>query len=202
MQRAEFWESQIRAFEKADRLCPPKEGAILFTGSSSIRLWHTLERDMAPLPVINRGFGGCHLGHVVQYAQQIILPYRPSAIVLYAGENDLAWPSRKSAETVLAAFKQLVALVQARLPGTRVYFLSIKRSWLRRGRWPAMQEANRLVQEFVDGREDVAFVDVTTPMLDGQGNPRPEFLPWYRIHMTAKGYELWTSIIKPVLEQV
>src|SRR5262249_42946681 len=129
MQRAEFWESQIRAFEKADRLCPPKEGAILFTGSSSIRLWHTLERDMAPLPVINRGFGGSHLGHVVHYAQQIILPYRPRAIVLYAGENDLAWPSRKTAEIVLTDFKQLVALVQARLPGTRVYFLSIKRSW-------------------------------------------------------------------------
>jgi hypothetical protein len=52
MQRAGFWEFQIRAFEKADRLHPPQPGAILFTGSSSIRLWSTLERDMAPLRVL------------------------------------------------------------------------------------------------------------------------------------------------------
>src|SRR6266699_3090136 len=53
MQTAEFWEAQIRAFEEADRFRPPEPGAIVFTGSSSIRLWGTLEQDMAPLRVVN-----------------------------------------------------------------------------------------------------------------------------------------------------
>src|SRR5262245_38577755 len=200
MQRADFWEFQIRAFEEADRLHRPEAGAILFTGSSSIRRWRTLERDMAPLRVLNRGFGGCHLAHVSHYVERVVLPYRPRAVVLYAGENDLGWLSRKTPETVLEDFKYFVAKVQEKLPGTRVYFLAIKRSPFRRGRWAAMDEANRLVREFAGGREGVAFIDTGRPMLDANGDPRPEYLPWYRLHLTAKGYELWASILRPVLE--
>jgi lysophospholipase L1-like esterase len=200
MQWADFWDYQIRAFEKADRLQAPPAGTVLFTGSSSVRLWRTLERDMAPLGVLNRGFGGCHLAHVNHYLSRIVLPYRPRAVVLYAGENDLGWPSRKAPETVLEDFKHLVAMVQAELPGTRIYFLAIKRSPFRRGRWPAMDEANRLVKEFASHGAGVTFIDTCAPMLDAAGNPRPEYLPWYRLHLTARGYGLWVSIIKPILE--
>jgi lysophospholipase L1-like esterase len=200
IQRADFWESQIRAFEEADRLRPPASGAVVFTGSSSIRLWRTLERDLAPLRVLNRGFGGCHLAHVNKFVGRVVLPYLPRAVVLYAGENDLAWPSRKTPAAVLEDFKRLVATVQERLPGTRVYFLAIKRSPIRRGRWAAMDEANRLVREFAAGREGVVFLDTSMPLLDARGVPRPEYLPWYRLHLTAKGYGLWASILRPVLE--
>jgi lysophospholipase L1-like esterase len=200
MQHATFWEFQIRAFEKADRLHPPTPGAILFTGSSSIRYWTTLGRDLAPLPVLNRGFGGCHLAHVVHYAERIVLPYRPRAIVLYAGENDLGWPSAKTPETVLEDLKSFVALVQARLPGTGVHFLSIKLSPFRWRRWEAMKRANRLVEEFARGHEGVRFIDTVSAMLDADGKPCPEYQPWYRLHMKAKGHALWASIVRPVLE--
>jgi lysophospholipase L1-like esterase len=63
-----------------------------------------------------------------------------------------------------------------------------------------MDEANRLVKEFASHGEGVAFLDTSTPMLDAAGNPRPEYLPWYRLHLTAKGYGLWASGIKPILE--
>jgi hypothetical protein len=148
MRHATFWEFQIRAFEKADRLRPPPPGAVLFTGSSSIRYWTTLDRDMAPLRVLNRGFGGCHLAHVLHYAERIVLPCRPRAVVLYAGENDLGWPSAKTPATVVEDFRRFVALVQSTLPGVCVYFLSIKLAPFRRRRWEAMKTANRLVEEF------------------------------------------------------
>jgi hypothetical protein len=199
MQQADFWEFQIRAFEKADQVRPPQPGAVLFVGSSSIRYWRTLERDMAPLPVLNRGFGGSHLDHVLHYAQRTVLPYRPRAVVLYAGENDLSWPSRKTPDTVFQDFQHFVQLLQARLPGTRIYLLAIKRAWIRRGRWPAMEQANRLIQEFAVGCPGVTFVDTCSPMLDARGKPRPEYLPWYRIHLTPQGYALWASILRPIL---
>jgi hypothetical protein len=199
MQRAEFWEFQIRAYEENDRRCWPDPGAILFTGSSSIRYWRTLERDMDPLPVFNRGFGGCHLSHVIHCADRIIFPYRPKAIVLYAGENDLGWTSRKRPGIVLQDFQRFVELARSKLPMTRVYFISIKLARLRRGRWRAMREANKLVEEFARGREGVAFIDTTTAMLNPSGAPKPEFLPWYRMHMTARGYALWSAIVKPIL---
>lgn len=201
MQREGFWEFQVRAFDEADRRHPPGSGAVVFTGSSSIRYWRTLDRDMAPMPVLNRGFGGCHLAHVIQYAERVVIRYRPRAVVLYAGENDLGWPSTKTPEAVLADFKRFVEIVRSRLPGTWVYFISLKLSPFRRGRWRAMREANRLVEEFARGREGVTFIDTSTAMVGPGGNPRQDLLPWYRLHMTAQGYKLWASIIKPILER-
>ncbi len=201
MQHAGFWESQIRAYEKADRLKPPDPGAILFTGSSSIRFWYTLERDMAPLRVLNRGFGGCHLSHVAHFAERIVLPYKPWAVVVYAGENDLAWPNHKTPEDILEDFKQLVALIRGHLPETRVYFLSIKRALLRRGRWALMDRANELIKAFTSAHAGLSYIDTSTPMLDARGSPKAEFLPWYRFHLTRAGYQLWAAIVKPVLER-
>jgi len=201
MQDADFWEPQIRAFEEADKLQPPPCGGVLFTGSSSIRYWRTLERDMAPIPVLNRGFGGSHLGHVNHYADRIVIPYRPQAIVLYAGENDLGWTSKKTPETVLEDFRLFADKVQSALPDVRVYFISIKFSPFRRGRWDSMRRANHLIEAFVRGRKGTSFIDVAKAMLNASGKPRADLLPWYRFHMTGKGYEVWTAIIKPVLER-
>src|SRR5438552_18868707 len=106
MQHAGFWKWQISALEKEDRRHPPQPGTIVFTGSSTMRYWKTLDRDMAPIPVINRGFGGAHIAHVNEYFERIVIPYKPRAVVLYAGGNDLGWPSRKSPETVFEDFKR------------------------------------------------------------------------------------------------
>ena len=109
MMRAAFhdpnaWEGSIRKFEARDRDCPPASGGIVFTGSSSFTLWSTLEQDMAPLPVINRGFGGAFMGDVVRYADRIVLPYEPSAVVLFAGTNDIAGRHPASPRTVADGF--------------------------------------------------------------------------------------------------
>jgi lysophospholipase L1-like esterase len=122
-----------------------------------------------------------------------------SVVVLYAGENDLGWPSKSTPETVFEDFKAFVKTVQTRLPNTRIYFLSIKFSPFRCGRWARMQAANRLIRESAATAQRVTFLDVSAPMLEANGKPRAELMPWYRHHMTPKGYELWTSIIKPVL---
>ena len=49
------WEKVIQAFEAADRMHPPPQDAILFVGSSSIRLWKTLAADFPQHKVVNRG---------------------------------------------------------------------------------------------------------------------------------------------------
>jgi len=86
-------------------------GAIVFTGSSSIFFWETLSENMKPLNAINRGFGGSHLSHVNKYATRIVIQYRPRAVVLYAGENDMSWPWSKSSDTVLKDLQQFVKVI-------------------------------------------------------------------------------------------
>jgi len=199
MQSAGFWESAIVAFEEADREQPPAAGAVVFTGSSSIRMWSSLAEDMAPLAVVNRGFGGSHIAHVNHFAERIVTPYRPSAVVLYAGDNDLAAGSEKTPESVLGDFRRFVEIVHAAQPAAPIYFLAIKPSLSRWDRWPQMSDANARIEAFAAGTEGVEYVDVATPMLGEDGRPRPELFIVDGLHMSEAGYVLWTSILKPVL---
>src|SRR5690606_21985724 len=105
------WEKTIQTFEAADKENPPPQDAILFIGSPSIRGWRTLAEDFAGYEVINRGFGGSQIAESVEFAHRIILPYRPSMVVLYAGENDIR--AGKSPEEVAGDFVAFVETISA-----------------------------------------------------------------------------------------
>src|SRR5574341_999117 len=142
-----FFADEIAAFADADVATPPPERPIVFTGSSSIRLWTTLGADLAPLPVLNRGFGGSQLASVNHYLDDVVLRYRPRAVVLYAGDNDLDERTGKTAADVVVGFETFVARVHAAVPDARIYFLAIKPSRLRWARWPEMARANAAIAE-------------------------------------------------------
>ena len=193
-------EIAISAFEKADKELFPVEGSMLFVGSSSIRAWKTLAEDMAPHPAINRGFGGSQIDDCVHFTDRIVIPYKPSAVVLYAGDNDIA--AGKTPERVLEDFKRFAAVVRGSLPGTPLYFLSIKPSYSRWSIWPNMLKANRLIERYIVKTENLVYIDVSSPMLDKNGNVRRELFIEDDLHMSAKGYRLWTSIVKPRLDAI
>ena len=128
---AQEWESSVRAFERQDKVHPAPPGVIVFTGSSSIAYWSSLADDMKPLPVINRGFGGSEYTDINHYADRVAIAYHPVAVVVYAGDNDLASPGRKSPQSVAQDVQQFVQIVHSKLPETWVYVISIKPSILR-----------------------------------------------------------------------
>jgi lysophospholipase L1-like esterase len=196
---AQEWESTIRAFERQDKAHPVPPGVIVFTGSSSIAYWSSLADDMKPLPVINRGFGGSEYTDVNHYADRIVMTYRPAAVVVYAGDNDLAPGSRKTPESVAQDVRQFVQMVRAKTPETWIYVLSIKPSLSRWKAWPAMKEANQLIQDFLRTQDHAAYIDVATPMLDKSGRPSGDLFIADGLHPSAKCYALWTSLIKPIL---
>jgi lysophospholipase L1-like esterase len=199
MGKTGFWESSIRTFERADQIHAPKPGVIVFTGSSSIHFWHTLSDDMKPLEVINRGFGGSQIAQVNNYAGRIVTPYRPSAVVLYAGDNDLSWPWSKSPESVSSDFRRFVEIIHSQLPETWIYYISIKPTPLRWKNWQTVQKTNKRIEDYCRTQDHVQFIDVSAAMLDAEGQPRRELYRWDGLHMNAQGYALWTSLIKPIL---
>lgn len=192
-----FFEPEIQAFLEADRANPPAPGQIVFFGSSSIRFWSTLAADMAPLPVLNRGFGGAHLSHLIHNAPRVVIPYAPRAVVVYAGDNDIG--TGKSAGTVVADFEALVVLLHAALPETDVYFLSIKPSQLRFSQWPEMAKANEQIRALTLQDPRLHFIDVGQVLLGSDGKPSGEFFRFDGLHLNAKGYAAWTSVVAPVL---
>jgi lysophospholipase L1-like esterase len=191
----EIWRPQIRRWRSDP---PTPAGGILFTGSSSIRRWKTLAKDMAPLAVINRGFGGAHLSHLTHFAREIFASGKPAAVVICAGENDLA--AGKMPERVLMDFITFVDLVQIKCRVPRIYFISIKLSPLRRRKWDAIRRANELIRDSIRSHSGVTFIDINPAMAGPTGEPRRELWGPDGLHLSAEGYGVWTAVIKPVLE--
>jgi len=198
---AQGWEPAIRDFEEQDKIHPPRPGCIVFAGSSSFRFWDTLVSDMKPLDVINRGFGGSEFSDLDQYANRIVIAYRPRAVVVYEGDNDLAEGSSKTPEMVASDFRKFVQTVHAALPDTWIYILAIKPSKLRWNEWPQMKAANKIMRDYAATQERVQYIDIATPMFDANGNLPGDLFKSDGLHPTAKLYAMWTAIIKPILLQ-
>ncbi len=189
--------SEIEAFAAQDRAAPPKACDLVFTGSSSVRFWRTLSEDMAPIPVLNRGFGGSQISDVNFYFDRVVGPYHPRAIFFYAGENDLH--AGKAPDEVAADFERFMALKTARLGATPVYFISLKPSKARLDQKAAQDAVNAKIRAMAQARADLDYVDVVPTMLEADGSPKDIFIA-DGLHMTPAGYALWTAVVRPVAE--
>lgn len=197
--RAHLWEKDIAAFSDSDKKEFPKKKKILFVGSSSIRGWHVLEKDFPGFYTINRGFGGSHLEDVNFYAPQIIFPYKPKLIVLYAGENEVV--AGKSVESVFDDFKKFVASVRKNLPKTRIIVVSAKPSSARREFAPKFAELNSLIETETKKDKRLLYVDIGSPMLDARGEPKKEIFQVDRLHLNDKGYRIWRDALVPQIRR-
>jgi lysophospholipase L1-like esterase len=193
------WESTIQKFEAHDRVKPPPPNVIVFTGSSSITFWSTLEQDMNPLPVINRGFGGSRLDDVVRYAPRIVAAYRPRAVMLFAGTNDIAGSKPKTAREVHDGYRAFVDVIHAALADTPIYYISITPAPSRWKYWPVVQDANRLICAHAATDPRLHFIDLTDAILGLDGKPDRSLFRFDRLHPNKKGYTVWTAAIKPIL---
>ena len=141
------FDAEIAKFDDADRATPPKPGAVVFTGSSSIRLWTTMAEDFPGVRTINRGFGGSEIADAIHYVDRVVLRYQPSQVVFYSGDNDLN--GGKSPAEVAGDYRRFVEAVHSALPKTRVVIIGIKPSLARWALADKMRDTNRRVQELV-----------------------------------------------------
>jgi lysophospholipase L1-like esterase len=191
------WATDMARFAAEDAATPPPERPIVFTGSSSVRMWETLAADFPDVTVLNRGFGGSQVRDAVWYADEVALRYRPRQIVLYAGDNDVS--EGRSAAQVLADTEAFVARIRSVQPGTPIALLGIKPSPSRAHLLGVQRAANDALRTWAATQRNVAYIDVFTPMLDADGIPREDLFIADRLHMNAAGYVLWRDIIGPYL---
>lgn len=190
------WEKSIAAFETRDKKDPPPKQALLFVGSSSIRGWD-LGESFPDRQTINRGFGGSEIADSIRYADRIIIPYQPRVVVVYAGDNDIS--HGKSAETVLADYQKLTRTIHAGLPEARIVFVAIKPSIKRWNLVDEMRKANAMIRKAAAKDARLEFVDIDTPMIGDDGQPRKELFKADGLHLNKQGYQLWSKSVRPYL---
>lgn len=194
------FEAEIQRFEAQDRDNPPPRGAIVLTGSSSITRWNDRSvKDLAPLTVIPRGFGGSVMNDVLHYVDRVVIKYEPRAVVIYEGDNDTDVSRAFPKAMILDQLSRIIARIHEALPETRIYVLAVKPSVRRWDVWPQAQDVNAGYRAIADKDPLVHYVDVASPFLDASGKVMTDVFVEDNLHHNELGTLIWGSAIRAAL---
>jgi lysophospholipase L1-like esterase len=192
------WEKAIAAFEAHDKTDPPPRDGVLFAGASSIRLWD-VKRAFPDLPCTNRGFGGSQMGDTLRYVERTVIPYHPRVIVVMTGGNDVA--AGDTPEQVGDDFQALATKIHAKLPQTKIYYLSLYPSVRRVAIDDKIRKVNELIGAVIKTDPRLGYIDIRTRLSTADGGPRPELLRNDGLHLNDKGYAVCNEIVGPILRK-
>jgi hypothetical protein len=196
------WENAIQKFEQLDKSESDPENAILFVGSSSIRLWQWIKEDMAPYPVIQRGYGGAKFSDLDYYAERIIYPHEFRALVIFIA-NDISGSKKdKSPAEIVELYTSVLETVRKKHDTTPVFLIAITPTKNRWDVWHKTKEANRQLKAKCNELDNAYFIDTINLYLNEKGEPREELFIEDKLHLNEEGYDVWTSAIKASLDKV
>ena len=196
------WESDIEKFEQLDISKSYPSDAILFAGSSSIRLWSTIGKDMLPYNVIQRGYGGAKLSDFAVYADRIIYPHDCQAIVIFIANDISGGENDKSPLEVSQLFKKSLYIIRRKFTDKPVFWISITPTPARWHVWPEIKEANEMIKKICEDRRNTYYIDTEQYFLTKSGLPKNELFVEDRLHLNGDGYRIWSGIIKNELNKV
>ena len=197
--KKDYYQEDINKFKDQDLINFPEGVEVLFTGSSSIRFWNSLEEDMRPLKVLNRGFGGAHIVHVNYHFEDVVSRYNPQAIVFFCGTNDIT--ALKTAKETVEDFKIFQNKVRTNLPNVPIFVIGIKPTPAREYIEEEELEYNKLIADLAAEDELLSYIDIWDAMLSEEGERIPELFVEDGLHINAKGYEIWTKLVRENLKQ-
>jgi lysophospholipase L1-like esterase len=174
-----------------------KTNLILFTGSSSIRMWKDLKTSFPGHNVLNMGFGGSEMSDLLYYTDKLILPFKPKQIFIYEGDNDIN--AGRTIEHILASADSILIRIRTPFPQSEVVFISPKPSLARWGLKDKYEAYNRALKAWTKEKKNVRYADVWTPMLDTKGGVQKDIFIEDGLHLNKKGYSIWTKTLRKYL---
>lgn len=187
---------------RAQEAAPPKAKPLaLFMGSSTIDYWKTLPEDFPGYRTVNVGVAGTKYTYLVDHIDQWMKEIPADVIVIYSGDNDVAWGS--SPDGIAANLERVLKSIRAIRPHVPVVVVSIKPGYnlWRRFKLDAISETNGRLAAVAKNDPKARFVDVYSKMLNERGRANGAYFGADGIHMNASGYGLWKASLAPVLDQ-
>ncbi len=183
------WEKKISDYMARDAEQAALKDATLVVGSSSIDMWKSLESDFPGKNVIRRGVSGTKAIDLYNYRHLLIEPFNPKRIIIYEGDNEIGF--KWEVDEMMDAMKKLFFEVRRMKPGAEICLVSVKPSPVRVKSLAKIQEFNSRLKEFAQSQPDTKYIDIHTPMLDAEGNVRPELFLKDGLHPAPEGYDIW-----------
>ncbi|MFT7283203.1 MAG: hypothetical protein ACI9DM_002943, partial [Cyclobacteriaceae bacterium] len=164
------FEQNIRLLERRIARNTNPEHLVTLYGSSTIRLWSTMQVDLAPINCMNLGFGGSHFDACIYYFDRVFASIKPAQIVIYGGDNDLS--QGYDAYEIFERFKLLCEMINVKFPTSKLSAISIKPSIQRLAKLDTILLANRLMGEHLNNIPNAYQINVFDALLNDEGLPR------------------------------
>ncbi len=201
VESAKHWENEIQALEKKDKENTYPDNSILFIGSSSIRLWNNIDKDMAPYPVIQRGVGGAKLSDLLVYKDRLVNPHKFRAVAVFIANDIHGGKEDRTPEQVATLYKQLVKSIRKTHKKEPIFFIEITPTESRWHVWENTQKANSLIKTYTEKGKNLYYIPTAESYLGKDGKPINAYFLDDKLHLTQKGYDVWAAAIKKVLDE-
>ena len=193
---------EIKAFETLDAATEYPENSILFVGSSSIRLWKTLARDLDPFPVIQRGYGGAHFRDLVFYTDRILSEHKIRMVVCFVANDISGSPKDGTPKEILQLFKRFVKQVRAKHPQVPIMQIAITPTQSRWKYWEEINQVNEMIKAYCEKTTNLYYIDTVPTFLNSNGQPVSEWFIQDQLHLNEAGYAVWSKLIRFAIEEV
>ena len=191
------YDVEIKRLENRIGKHQKKDDLIVFYGSSSIRLWVHMKEDLAPLNVLNLGFGGSSFEWCMHHFSRLFENITPSQVVLYVGDNDLGNGAKK--EDLVESYLQLREMIWRKFPNVIIDYISVKPSPARDYLIPTIKWVNKVIRDETEKHPNTHFINIYDSMLDGH-NPNTNYYLSDLLHLNRKGYEVWRGVVRKHFE--
>ena len=171
-------------------------GIIIFTGSSSVRLWRSAGLLSKGSPIINTGFGGSTAFGLNYYLEDLVLRYNPKQVFIYEGDNDIA--AGRETRTILEHLDTIFTRIWNQNPATEIVYIAAKPSPLRWELYKEYEALNKAIERRAKKEDRLVFADIYSPMLK-KGQVREDLFVEDRLHMNSVGYAIWAEVIRPLV---
>ncbi len=189
---------QVEELAKKEYNFNPGKKLLLFTGSSSIRMWKDVQDRFPDFNVINNGFGGSHFSDLIYFYDELIKKHSPEIIFIYEGDNDIA--SKKWVCRVKRDAKKLHKNLQEDFPEKKIVFIAPKPSIARWHLKRKYERFNRKLNRYAGRKNNTEFADVWSAMIDENGQVFQDIFLEDDLHMNKKGYDLWEQVMRQFVE--
>jgi len=196
------WEGEVAKLEQLNQTETYPDDAILFIGSSSIRLWENIAEDMSPYTPIRRGYGGARFSDWVVFAKRLITPHQYRAMVVFVANDVTGKPDDPSAEEVQRLANYIANVSRAHQPGAPVFFIEITPAQSRFDHWKGICAVNAKLRELALTKPGIHFIATAEHYMDDKKQPQQEYFLKDQLHQNQSGYDLWSSLIKKRLNEV
>ena len=196
------WEKDIIKLEYLDESKKQNEDAILFIGSSSIRLWRSIKKDLAPYESIKRAYGGARYTDLIHFTERLVSPHNVKAVGVFVANDITGGEKDLKPREVLDLAKLVVEQIQRSHKNSPIFFIETTPTPKRWKSWPKISLANDLIKEYCESNDSLYYISTRNYYIGDNGLPTEELFTRDKLHLNSKGYLLWSDIIKDNLKNI